>query len=135
MKKPKTFDRVSIGFGDLGIGIDIESLHRFEGLNKPRDRHFLRRIFTSRELAYCFSKSRPAPHLATRFACKEAVIKALGSLGRKVPNHNELEITRNKNGAPSVRFHNIKGRVGVRVSLAHSSDSAVALAVVIENGE
>jgi holo-[acyl-carrier protein] synthase len=36
-------------------------------------------VFTPQEIATCESRRRPAPHLAVRFAAKEAVMKAIGT--------------------------------------------------------
>jgi holo-[acyl-carrier protein] synthase len=38
-----------------------------------------RRLFTADELAYCRGFKDPLPHLAARFAAKEAASKALGT--------------------------------------------------------
>jgi phosphopantetheine--protein transferase-like protein len=62
----------------VGVGIDICENDRIsEMLGKYRDR-FLNRVFTPEEVSYCLKKKDPIPHLAARFAVKEAFIKALG---------------------------------------------------------
>lgn len=67
-------------FEMIGIGTDIEEVQRFENMSEPSFTAFLKRNFTKNELDYCLSKDAPAPHLAARYAGKEAVIKALFSL-------------------------------------------------------
>ena len=97
---------------------------------------FLERIYTPREQAYCRGR---APQLASRFAAKEAVMKALGTGGRGV-GWTEVEVRRERGRAPEILLH---GRAKARaermgiirfaVSLTHSRDYAVA-SVVAETG-
>ena len=60
----------------FGAGTDIETIDRFRKF-KNRNDSFLKKVFTSEELKYCFSHQDAAPHLAVRFSGKEAMIKAL----------------------------------------------------------
>lgn len=117
--------------GRLGIGVDMEQASRFRG--KKKGSRFLERLFTRRELAYCFSKHDPAQHLAARFAAKEAVFKALCSAGKAGgggfdPRH--IEISAGKGGLPMAKVINPKLHyVRIYVSMSHSNDMAVAFAV------
>ena len=108
------------------IGVDMELVSRFSKLGRRKDKHFLQRVFSVRELKYCYSKKNPAPHLAARFAGKEAVIKALGGLGRSAPPHRQIEILNDKNGAAvvSLRHHSVD------ISLAHCDDKALAVVII-----
>jgi holo-[acyl-carrier protein] synthase len=114
-----------------GIGVDIEGIARFRKLDRKRHSAFFSKVFTHKELDYCFSKPDAAQHLAARFAGKEAVIKALSGLGKKHPGHAKIEIARRKDGAPSVRLP-LKG-VRVAISLSHARDAAIAFAVATRN--
>ena len=63
----------------LGIGIDVCKVERIaESLARFGER-MERRLFTADELAYCRQHQDPLPHLAARFAAKEATSKALGT--------------------------------------------------------
>lgn len=53
----------------------------------------------NKELKYCLSKTNPYPHLAARFAGKEAVIKLISGFGGKI-SPNEIEILNDNSGAP-----------------------------------
>ena len=86
----------------FGIGADIESITRFKRLDRKKDAVFLGKIFSKRELDYCFSKQKPYLHLAARFSGKEAVIKAINSLRKKAPSLNKIEILNNPSGLPQV---------------------------------
>jgi len=119
----------------LGVGTDIENIDRFEDLPTDDDNRFLSRIFTNNELRYCFSKAYVAPHLAVRFAAKEAVVKALYALGKKNVDYKKVEITLNENRVPQVTLNDdFLGDVDVQISLSHCDDKAVAFAIAL-NGD
>ncbi len=63
-----------------GVGTDIVSVERFRRAGARWGDRFFTRVFTDAELAYCRARKDPYPHLAARFAAKEAVIKALSAL-------------------------------------------------------
>lgn len=116
---------------NFGIGIDIESIYRFRRLST--DSAFLHRVFTQKELDYCLAHRQPAPHLAVRFAAKEAVVKALSSLKKTPPGYKDIEVINDENGVPSIRIHK-EGFEGLQiaVSLSHSRSQAIALTVAAE---
>lgn len=62
----------------IGLGIDICENDRISEMLGQYNERFLKRVFTEEEIAYCLKKKDPIPHLAARFAVKEAFIKALG---------------------------------------------------------
>ena len=117
----------------IGIGVDIENIDRFVGLDRTQGRSLLDKIFTQSEIEYCYSKREPASHLAARFAGKESVVKATYSMGKSGINYRDIEIVNNKDGVPEVRidkpgFHNIQ----VKLSLSHCSDKAIAFVIAVE---
>lgn len=61
----------------IGIGTDLVKLERFR--TRIECASFLTRVFTHDELLEAKSYRDPAPELATRFACKEAVMKCMGA--------------------------------------------------------
>lgn len=111
---------------NFSIGVDIETISRFSGLNKKKSKVFLSKIFTEKELDYCFSKKTAAQHLAVRFAAKEALIKAVSLFDKKKLSLNEIEIIKNNDGAPSV---NLRG-YDIKISLSHCEDKAVAFVLI-----
>jgi holo-[acyl-carrier protein] synthase len=115
----------------VGIGVDIENISRFRGLTIKKDSRFLNRLFTEKELAYCFSSGNPAQHLAARYTAKEAIIKALNALGRAAPDYNEIDIFKDDKGVPNVRIQkNGFTDLDILLSLSHSRESAIAFTVV-----
>ena len=125
---------------NFSVGVDIESVIKFRNLNKVKSKKFLSKIFTKKEVDYCFSKQHPDQHLAARFVGKEAVIKALKSVGIKgqLIQLGNIEITNNAEGVPSVTFRyeenakdkNIIDNAKIVVSLSHCEDKAMAVALI-----
>jgi holo-[acyl-carrier protein] synthase len=117
---------------NIGIGVDIENISRFQGLTIEKDASFLNKIFTEKELDYCFSLGNPAQHLAARYAGKEAVIKALSTLERANLNYKEIEIVNDSRGIPcaSIRKKDA-ANLKILISLSHSQEAAVAFTIVV----
>jgi len=58
-------------------GVDLIEINRIRAAY-DRQEAFGRDIYTEAELAYCTARPDPYPHLAGRFAAKEACLKAFG---------------------------------------------------------
>jgi holo-[acyl-carrier protein] synthase len=123
----------------VGLGMDATEVARIaETLARHGDR-FLRRVFTDQEIAYCMRRRNPAPHLAGRFAAKEAGMKAIGTGHAFGVLWRDLEVVR-RGGPPQLQFHNAAGehfaRLGaVRALLTITHTETLALAHVILTGE
>jgi holo-[acyl-carrier protein] synthase len=61
----------------VGVGVDAVDLDRLRRVLDRRS-NMASRLFTEAELAYARSAVDPVPRLSTRFAAKEATMKALG---------------------------------------------------------
>jgi holo-[acyl-carrier protein] synthase len=83
-----------------GLGVDSVEVGRFRKVAKRWGKAFLKRLFTDRELDYCFSHANPYPSLAARFAAKEAVLKALDA--RALWKWRDMEVRRAESGRPSI---------------------------------
>ncbi len=83
-----------------GLGTDIVEVERMA--KKVKKNSFLMEVFTIKEIEYCQLKKHPAQHYAARFAAKEAYMKAIGKGWSKEANFKEIEITKTKEGAPSI---------------------------------
>ncbi len=122
----------------IGLGIDVVDVDRAEALLGPRRRRALDRLLTASELDYVNRMRYPARHLAVRLAAKEAVYKALQSLGgARAVGWREIEVVRGAHGKPSVMLHGQAARVlasglggRVHLSLTHSDLWAVAVAIL-----
>lgn len=111
----------------MGIGIDIVEINRFKKI-RHLDR-FLELVFSPCERSELRSHSNPYAFIASRFAVKEAVIKA-------VPFQvifRDIEIRKDKDNQPYVNFlNNHRADTGAcHVSLSHSEYSAVGMATFI----
>ena len=116
----------------LIVGVDIIEISRVKRVYELYGERFLRRIYTSREIAYCRGR---APQLASRFAAKEATMKALGTGVRGV-RWRDIEIVRGRGQAPRIELHGTAraraerlGLSQITLSLSHSKDLAVASVV------
>jgi holo-[acyl-carrier protein] synthase len=121
----------------LGTGIDIIEVSRIrDSLERFGDR-FLRRILRPEEIAYCLSHKNPAPHIAARFAAKEAVSKAFGTgIGSEL-GWLDVEIVRHPSGEPAVLLHGAgarllaeKGAARVHITLSHTQQYAAVSAIL-----
>lgn len=121
----------------LGTGVDIVEITRFRKvLERTKDR-FLQRVFTPEEQAFCLAHHDPAPHLAVRFAAKEAVFKALGTGWAKGVTWLDVEVQRRNQEAPVILLHgeaerlsSTKGVRAIHLSLSHTDNWAVATAIL-----
>lgn len=121
----------------LGTGIDIIEVQRIETAHEKFGERFLRRILRPSELEYCLSHKAPGPHLAARFAGKEAISKAFGTgIGAKL-GWQDIEICRKETGEPYVVMHDngeklLRDRGGrmVHLSLSHIAQHAAAMAIL-----
>jgi holo-[acyl-carrier protein] synthase len=120
-----------------GIGIDVCKVERIaESLTRFGER-MERRLFTPDELAYCRGFKDPMPHLAARFAAKEAASKALGTGLAGGVSWTQIEVvqpggrvpTLRLSGAALERFQAI-GATRSHLSLSHDAGLGVACVVL-----
>ncbi len=114
------------------IGIDMVEIGRIESAVTQWGDRFLRRIYTQAELDSYHGRTSS---LASRFAGKEAVMKALGTGARGV-GWREIEILSDTHGKPCV---NLYGKAKKRadelklgelsVSLSDTRQYAIAVAM------
>lgn len=124
----------------VGLGVDIVEIDRVRAVLR-RSPAFARRAFSEEERAYCDAKANPEAHYATRFAAKEAVVKALGTGFSAGIHVRDIEVRRNAKGRPYValsgRARAIADGIGLRempISLSFTHAEAVACAMAITEG-
>ncbi|MGA9120900.1 MAG: holo-ACP synthase [Bacteroidota bacterium] len=117
-----------------GIGVDIIEIERVRESIARTGGHFVEKVFTDGEVAYCSGKQDAAQHFAARFAAKEAVSKALATGWSGAFRWKDVEVTNDALGRPEVRLHGkLKDQLGkatVFLSLSHSLTHVVAMAVI-----
>jgi holo-[acyl-carrier protein] synthase len=123
----------------LGLGFDATDIPRIQKTYERYGDRFLRRIFTDGEIAYCTRRRNPVPHLAGRFAAKEAAMKALGTGHSRGVLWKDIEVVR-VGGPPQLRLHGGAARQAARlkvrsslVTITHSE--ALAMAQVLLLGD
>lgn len=122
----------------LGIGIDLVDVRRIEAIIFRWQDRFLRRIFTDKEISHCNNKKNPAQRFATRYAAKEAVVKALYPKGTEGINLRDIEIDEREK-RPVVNLYRDSethaAELGVKrifIMLSHDGNYGVAQ-VILEN--
>lgn len=124
----------------IGLGADLVDVDRIRGVLERQGDRFLNRVFTDEERAYCFGMKHPHPHLAARFAAKEAVSKAFTTgIGAEL-GWKSVSVYHGERKEPRVRLDE-KGRallaqVGatdVMLTLSHTETAAMAVAALIKS--
>jgi holo-[acyl-carrier protein] synthase len=120
----------------IGIGVDLIDVRRFESVIFRWQHKFLKRIFTDKEIKYCNNKKHPAQRFATRYAAKEAFIKALFPRSQKGVSLRDIEIDQKEN-RPVV---NLSGAVkelarereikDIHLMVSHDGDYGIANVVL-----
>lgn len=103
----------------VGLGIDATDIPRVAALVERYGDRFLRRVFTDGEIAYCTRRRNPVPHLAGRFAAKEAAMKALGTGQTRDVLWKDVEVVR-QDGPPQLRFHGGAARRAAQMQVTTS---------------
>ena len=123
--------------GAVGLGVDIVDIARMKRILE-RTPSFARKVYSDEERAYCLDKATPEVHFATRFAAKEAVVKALGTGFSGGIGVRDIEVRRTSKGRPYVvlsgRAKEVARELGVRelpLSLSYTHTEAVACAMAI----
>ena len=121
----------------VGIGIDIVDLKRVKRLWNRYGMRFVEKILTSEEMLF-FSLKDPIEFLASRFAAKEAGVKALGTGFTKGITLKSIWIDIDSDtGRPKLIFEekaleyakklNVKN---VHLSLTHTKEIAAAVVIL-----
>lgn len=118
----------------LATGVDLIEIARIAEVIARHGKHYLERIYTPAELAYCGKRTES---LAGRFAAKEAVAKALGT-GIGDVSWKEIEILGDEQNAPTLTLRgmaeqkaNELGLMTWSVSISHSQSHSVAFVVAV----
>ncbi len=119
-----------------GVGVDIIEVARIRQAVERFGERFLQRILRPAEIAYCQGHRDLAPHLAARFAAKEAVAKAFGTgIGARL-GWQDMEVAHHPGGQPYLILHDggrqwleSQGGGSLHLSLSHTLTYAAAAAV------
>ncbi len=100
----------------FGIGVDLCDTSRLKKLYQKYGDKFAHRILTDNEFNQFKKRAIPEQFLATRFAAKEAAVKALGTGFTNGIGFHSIEITNHRSGKPHITFHD------KALSLSHSKE-------------
>lgn len=120
----------------VGTGTDLARIERFRKFLEPGNK-VLTRVFSVDERQYALKMKDPAPHLAARFAAKEAFFKALGTGLRDGLSWQQVVVVRDQVGCPSLQFSGRaaemlaeRGVSSTHLSYSHDGDYAVATVIL-----
>ena len=120
----------------IGIGVDIVSINRMRRLLSNHPDKVAARILSHTELKifYNYNDIRRLYFLSKRFACKEAIVKALGTgIGRPY-GFADIEILNDDLGKPYVMFLksqlSLKKNYRFNISISDERDYAIAFVIV-----
>lgn len=123
-----------------GIGVDVIQVSRLVASLERFGERMERRLFTEGELGYCRTHKDPLPHLAARFAAKEAASKALGTGMSGGVGWTQIEVLQPGGRVPELRFTGMAlqrfesmGCTASHLTLTHDGGIAIAC-VVLEGG-
>ena len=88
----------------IGNGVDIVENKRIK--NSLKIKGFINRVFTQNEINKSKKLSNKTNFFAKRFAAKEAFVKALGEGFRNNINFNDIDISNDNKGKPSISISN-----------------------------
>ena len=121
----------------LGIGTDFVATDRLGRMVEQYGDRFLKRVFTRREVETASLRATLAERLGTRFAAKEAAMKALGTGWRGGVQFTQIEVRKHPTGRPDLVLTGAAkaraeelGVTAIHVSLSHEADRAMAVVIL-----
>lgn len=120
------------------VGTDMIECERIQRVYERQRDRFLKRVFTPGEQDYCLGMKNPIPHLAARFAAKEAVSKCFTTGIGEALGWKSVEVVKGAREEPLVRLDErglalleSLGAETVLLSLSHTAHHAIAVAVLV----
>ena len=121
----------------FGIGTDIVEIKRIETMTSLDKFASKILIHNEKEFYDSLTNQKQIVYISKQFAAKEAIAKAIGTGIRNDTHFKNIEILRDKNGAPIFnalnKLEKIISDLGItktHVSLADERDYAIAIAVL-----
>ncbi len=120
-----------------GIGVDVVKVDRLLQSLERFGARMEARLFTPGELEYCRRHKDPMPHLAARFAAKEAAFKAIGTGLSGGVGWKQAEVEQPGGRQPKLLLHGAAlehfralGCTASHLTLAHDGGLAIACVVI-----
>lgn len=122
-----------------GIGVDVLEVKRIGRTLERFGAHFIERLLMPQEQAQLARTRRPERFIATRFAAKEAIVKAMGTGFAHGVWIRDVGVVQNAWGKPEVVFsergERVRKGLGVgegHVTLTDEAGLVVAVAVLLK---
>ena len=119
-------------------GIDLVDCQRIEKMIKSHRVRFLDRVFTSAEQDAAGVGKNRIEKLSGRFACKEAILKLIGTGWRGKITWTDIEVLNDALGKPEVNLSGevkkIADKMGIAqisISITHTANFVIASAVAL----
>lgn len=104
----------------FGIGVDLCDIARIKKLYEKYSHKFAHKILTDNEFHQFEQRAVPEQFLATRFAAKEAAVKALGTGFTQGISFHSIEISNQASGKPQICFHDKAKEISQKHSIISS---------------
>lgn len=124
----------------IGNGVDLVKIDRIQKLLEKENSSFKTKLYTKVEIAYCENKHSPFKHFASRYAAKEAFLKAIGYGMREGVSWQDIEIVNDSYGKPEIKISNNMAKIiekihnfnnkYIMISLSLSDEEEYAIAFV-----
>ena len=109
---------------NYNIGTDIVNIKKLEQTIN-NNHNFIHKVYSKKELEYAKKLQNPINFYATRFAAKEAILKATNIQYE----FNEIEILKDIDGKPIAHIINHEN-IKIDISLSYDKDYAIAFCIV-----
>ncbi len=122
----------------IAHGIDLVDLPRIKQMIDRHGQRFLDRVFTPAEQENAGKSKNQTEKLAGRFACKEAVLKLIGTGWRGKIAWTDIQVVNDFYGKPQVTLSGEVKKIAdqmkisqVSISITHTSNFVIASAVAL----
>lgn len=123
----------------IGIGTDIVEIERIRSMIERHGDHFLKRCFTTDEIAYANRHRDSAVRFSGRWAAKEAVVKVLGTGFVQGITFHDIEVVSLHTGQPTVKLSGEALQISqqlkigeIMLTISHARQYATATAIGVK---
>ena len=122
----------------LGVGLEVLDQRLWMKRSTRAQEKFIQENFSPKEISYCSRKRNSMPHYSARWACKKALLQALGMSDGRGKIAQEIEIESGTDGRPRMTLHpkvralraNWKIQ-DIKISLSHTDHYSVAEVIIL----
>lgn len=129
----------------LGLGLDLVEIDRIQRIFDKFGPSFTRKILRPEEYLDIGAGEAPLPlaarkqiqHLASRFAAKEAAVKALGTGFSNGISLHDITVVNDARGKPELAFHGKAGKIftdmggtHALLTITHTNTNAAAVVII-----